>query len=83
MRTVSFGDVFGGAAAGKEVTPFINQNGKTYVTLSLPKDVAENSSGVLAFIEIEALADGRHPIGFDPDMMSFLTADGKNFVVRF
>jgi hypothetical protein len=53
------------------------------VTLSVSKDTAENSSGVLAYIEIEALAAGMHQIAFDGEMMSFLTADGKNFNVKF
>ena len=83
VRSVSFGDVFGRELAQTPVTPFMNQNGKMFVSLFTSKDVAENSSGILAYVEIEALADGKPDIAFDADVMSFLTADGKNFTVKF
>jgi len=83
VRSVSFGDVFGGGLAQTSVTPFLNQNGKMFVSLSSPKDTAENSSGVLAYIEIEALADGKPTIAFEADVLNMLTADGKNFAVKF
>jgi general secretion pathway protein D len=83
IRSVSFGDVFGGELAGKDQKPYLNQNGKTYVSLSSSKNTAENASGVLAYIEVEALADGRHEITFDTDSINILTADGKEFVVKF
>jgi hypothetical protein len=81
VRTVSFGDVFG-TLADTTATPFINQNGKMYVSLTA-KDDAAKLSGTLAVIEIEALADGKPEIGFDKDVLNFLTADGKNFLVKF
>lgn len=83
VRSVSFGDVFGGGVANTGATPFLNQNGKMYVSLSSPKDTAENSSGVLAYVEIEALTDGKPEIAFDADVLNMLTADGKNFAVKF
>jgi hypothetical protein len=83
VRTVSFGDVFGASLAQTTVTPFLNQSGKMFVSLSSPKDVAENSSGILAYIEIEALADGKPEISFDADVLNMLTADGKNFAMKF
>jgi general secretion pathway protein D len=83
IRSVGYGDVFGGDLAGKATTPFLNQNGKMYVTLSSPKDTAENASGVLAYIEVEALADGKQEIAFDSDLMTVLTSDGRNFAVKF
>jgi len=83
VRTVSFGDVFGRELAQTPVTPFMNQNGKMFVSLFTSKDIVENSSGILAYVEIEALADGKPDIAFDSDVMSFLTADGKNFSVKF
>lgn len=83
VRAVTFGDVFGADLAGKAVSPFLNQNGKTYVSLSAPKDTAENSSGILAYLEIEALQEGKHEISFDSEIMTILTADGKNLSVRF
>jgi len=83
VRNVYFGDVFGAGLAQKQATPFLNQGGKMFVSLSSPKDVSENSSGVLAYIEIEALADGKPEISFDKDVLNVLTGDGKNFAVRF
>jgi general secretion pathway protein D len=83
IRSVSFGDVFGGDLSGKTVTPYLNQNGKMYVSLSSPKNTAENTSGVLAVIEVEALADGKQEIAFDRDLMTILTADGRDFAVKF
>ena len=83
IRAVSFGDVFGKELAQTPVTPFVNANGRMDVSLFTSKDIAENSSGILAYIEIEALADGKPDIAFDTEAISFLTADGKNFSVRF
>ena len=83
VRSVAFGDVFGGSLVNKSATPFLNQNGKMFVSLSSPKEQSESSSGVLAYIEIEALADGKPEISFEADVLNMLTADGKNFAVKF
>ena len=83
IRSVSFGDIFGGDLSGKTASPYINQNGKMYVSLSSGKNTAENSSGILAYIEVEALADGKHEITFDADIMNIMTTDGKDFAVKF
>jgi len=83
VRAVSYGDVFGGELSGKAATLLLNQNGKTYASLSSVKNTAENASGVLAVIEIEALADGRPEIAFDADATHVMTFDGKEFAVKF
>ena len=83
VRSVSYGEVFGGDSAGKAATPFLNQNGKLYVSLASPKNTAENSSGILAYIEVEALADGKQEIAFDTDLMTIMSAEGKSFAVKF
>ena len=83
VSSVSYGEVFGREFAQTVVSPFLNQNGKTYISFSTTKDTAENSSGVLAYIEIEALEDGVPEIQFDKDVLNFLTADGKNFLVKY
>lgn len=83
IRSVSYGDIFGGDLVSKTAAPYLNQNGKMYVSLSSSKNTAENSSGILAYIEVEALADGKHDITFDADSMNILTADGKDFAVKF
>ncbi len=82
VRKISYGDVFGTSVANAHATPFLNQNGKMYVSL-ISKDGSElSSAGTLAFIEIEALTDGRPEIAFDRDVLNFLTSDGKNFAVK-
>lgn len=83
IRSVGYGDVFGADMAQTNAAPFLNQSGKMFVSLSTARDVAQNSSGILAYIEIEALTDGTAQIAFDKDIMNILTADGKNFAVRF
>ncbi len=83
VRSVAYGDVFGAPLANSDVLPFFNQYGKTYVSLTSAKDVAGNSSGVLSFVEVEALVDGVPQITFDPELMNILSADGINFVVRY
>ncbi|HEX8288507.1 MAG TPA: secretin N-terminal domain-containing protein [Pyrinomonadaceae bacterium] len=83
VRSVSFGDVYGNGLTNTTATPFINQSGKMFVSLSSAKDSAQNASGILAYIEIEALADGKHELSFDKDVMNILTADGKNFAIKF
>lgn len=83
VRSVAFGDIFGAGVAGTTVSPFLNQGGKMFVSLSSAKESVEASSGVLAYIEIEALADGAPEMIFEKDVLNFLTPDGKNFTVKY
>jgi uncharacterized protein YijF (DUF1287 family) len=83
VRSVSFGDVFGSTLAGTSATPFVNENGKMYVSLASPEGAAPLQTGVLAYVEIEALADGMPSMELDKDVVNFLTPDGKNFAMRF
>ena len=83
VRSIAFGDVFGTGLANSAAAPFLNQNGKTFVSLSIPQGVVQQTKGTLAVIEIEALADGTPEIAFERDVLNFLTSDGKNFVVKF
>lgn len=83
IRSVQFGDIFGTGLANTAATPFLNQNGKMFISLSMPDRTVESSVGVLAFVEVEALTDGKIDIAFEKDVLSFLTSDGKNFAVRF
>jgi hypothetical protein len=82
VRSVSFGDVFGATLANTSALPFLNENGKMYVSLSTQSGVA-STAGTLAVIEIEALADGTPEIALEKDVLNFLTVDGKNFAVKF
>jgi hypothetical protein len=83
VRSVMFGDVFGMGVANTTVTPFLNQGGKMFVSLLVPEKSVAGTEGVLAFIEIEALADGRPQITLEKDVLNFLAVDGKNFSVKF
>ncbi len=81
IRSVSFGDVFG-TQANTAATPFLNQDGKLYVTLTSADGKEMSASGTIAFIEIEVLTDGRPEIALDRDVLSFVTVDGKNFAIK-
>jgi hypothetical protein len=83
VRGVQFGDVFGGKLANAAATPFLNQSGKMFVSLSTADNTVETTSGVIAYVEIEALADGKPQLTFDKDVLNLLTSDGKNFAVSF
>jgi hypothetical protein len=83
IRSVIFGDVFGMGLANTVASPFLNQNGKMYVSLAAADKTLAASEGVLAFVEIEALADGRPEIVLEKDVLNFLAADGRNFSVKF
>jgi hypothetical protein len=52
-----------------------------YATLAAVKGVVP--AGTLAYVEIEALVAGKPVITLERDMFNFLTAEGKNFVVKF
>lgn len=83
VRSVGFGDVFGTAVANTATQPFLNQNGKMYVSLGSKDGKGLTSAGTLAFIEIEALVDGKPAVTFDRDVLNFLTTDGKSIKVSF
>jgi general secretion pathway protein D len=83
VRKVGLGDVFGEGSVYKTAKPFFNEDGKMFVSLSTPNEVSENSSGVLAYVEIEALTSGKHEITFERDIMNFLTSTGTNFALKF
>jgi general secretion pathway protein D len=82
IRSVSYGDAFG-SQANTAAVPFLNQNGKMFVSLTSVKETAESSSGVLMIIEIEALADGVPEMTFEREVLNFQAADGRNIMVRY
>ncbi len=53
-----------------------------YVALSPSKDVLVSESGILAYIEVEALSQGIPEISFEPDIINVLTADGQTFELK-
>jgi hypothetical protein len=83
VRSVIYGDVFGMGIANTAASPFLNQNGKMYVSLASPDQSVAGDHGVLAFVEVEALADGKLEIALERDVLNFIAADGKNLGVRF
>ncbi len=83
VRSVSFGDIFGTAIANTNASPFLNQNGKMFVLLSLKEGNVTTTTGVLAFVEVEALADGKVNISLEKEALNLLGADGKNFAMKF
>ncbi len=83
IRSVTYGDVFGSILSSSAAPPFLNQNGKMYVSLSTPDGASTSATGTLAFVEIEALTNGRPSLTFERDVLNVLTADGKNFALNF
>lgn len=84
VRGVQFGDVFGSGVAQTSITPFMNTGGKMYVSLSSDKDTsAVSSSGILAYLEIEALTPGVPQIALDSEILNVLTTDGRNFELKY
>ncbi|MEJ7846992.1 MAG: secretin N-terminal domain-containing protein [Pyrinomonadaceae bacterium] len=83
VRSVSFGDIFGPGVANTNADPFLNNNGRMNVSLSLPQGTVGSSSGILAYVEVEALADGAPEITLERDVLNLLAADGRNFAVKF
>jgi general secretion pathway protein D len=81
VRSVQYGDVFG-EKANSSAPPFINQDGKMYVSLTADK-AADKTSGIIAYIEIEALADGRPDITFDKDMLNIQSWQGKSLPISY
>jgi type II secretory pathway component GspD/PulD (secretin) len=83
VKKISYGEAFGNEMAGIEAMPFINQNGKTYVSMVSREGIRAGTPGVIAFIEIEALMDGVPQIFFDGEMTGFLSVDGRNVPIKF
>ena len=83
IRSVTFGDIFGPDAMKTQVAPFINNDGKMFVSLSLASGSVQSASGVLAIVEVEALADAKVELALEKEVISFLAPDGKNVAIKF
>ena len=83
VRSVTMGEIFGPDAAKTLVSPFINTNGKMFVSLVPPSGNVLSTSGILAIIEVEALADGKVELAFEKDVISFLAPDGRTVAIKF
>lgn len=83
VRSIAYGDIFGKDIANSPATPFLNQNGKMYISLAGKDANAEyDAFGILAYVEIEAIAAGKPDVTFDRDVLNFLTAEGKTFALK-
>lgn len=83
VRSVAYGEIFGKDSANTAATPFLNQNGRMYISLTGKDGSAEmDAFGVLAYIEIEAIVAGTPEISFDRDVLNFVTAEGKTFALK-
>ncbi|MBX3283148.1 MAG: hypothetical protein KF756_11795 [Acidobacteria bacterium] len=80
VRSISLGDAFG-AKADSAVVPFMNADGKTYFSMIAADGLAVSQTGVIAYIDIEALADGVPQVDLDSDVLNLMTADGRNIPV--
>lgn len=80
IRGISLGDAFGEKANSK-VMPFLNTDGKTYFSLIAPEGTTTPPTGVIAYLDVEALADGVPMIAFDTDVLNLMTEDGRNIPV--
>ena len=83
VRAVSFGNIFGAGLENTPVAIFQNQNGKAYMSFNSLKDTTGNTTGILAWIEIEALTDGKQELSLDTNTIKLMTADGKDFAVKY
>jgi general secretion pathway protein D len=83
VRSVQFGDIFSGGVAQSSVTPYVNTGGMMRVSLSSEKDVSASSSGILAYMEIEALTPGVPQIALDTEILTVMTVDGKSFELKY
>lgn len=80
VRSISLGDAFG-AKADSAVVPFMNADGKTYFSMIAADGLAVSQTGVIAYIDIEALADGVPQVDLDSYVLNLMTADGRNIPV--
>ncbi len=83
VRSVTMGEIFGPDAAKTLVAPFINTNGKMFISLVPPSGNIISTSGILAIVEVEALADGKVELAFEKDVISFLAPDGRTVAIKF
>lgn len=80
IRGISLGDAFG-EKANSTVMPFLNTDGKTYFSLIAPERATTSPTGVIAYLDVEALVDGVPAITLDSDVLNLMTEDGRNIPV--
>jgi hypothetical protein len=81
IRSVTYGDIFGTDQSKSIANPYLNKGGKTFISLNAISPVT--GSGILAYVEIEALADGKPQITFDAEAMNMLSSGGAFFSLNF
>jgi len=83
VRSVLYGEVFGMGLANTVAKPLGNMGGRMLVSLATADKTVSGTDGVLVFIEIEALADGKPEMTFEKNALNFMAADGKFLQVKF
>jgi general secretion pathway protein D len=83
VRSVLYGEVFGMGLANTVAKPLGNMGGRMLVSLATADKTISGPDGVLVFIEIEALADGKPEMTFEKNALNFMAADGKFLQVKF
>jgi general secretion pathway protein D len=84
VRKVSYGEVFGKTLTETEAKPHFNSNGKLYATLSTENSIKIEGNDVLAYVQIEALTDGKPEISFIQNMFTLVNNEsGQSFALTF
>ena len=83
VRSILYGDVFGMGLANTVAKPLGNMGGRMMVSLATAEKTVSAMDGVLIFIEIEALSDGKPELTFEQNALNFIAADGKFLQVKF
>lgn len=81
VRAVSYGDIFGTDQVRAVASPYLNKGGKMFVSLNSAASV--EGAGILAYVEIEALVDGKPQIAFDSEAMNMMSPTGTMFGLNF
>ncbi|MBC7798318.1 MAG: hypothetical protein H7Z37_15720 [Pyrinomonadaceae bacterium] len=83
VRQVFYGDIFGTDMAKTPTAPSVNSNGMLVMSLLAASGNLPTGSGVLTYIEVEALQDTSTEMRFDANSVNVVGVSGENFNLRF
>jgi general secretion pathway protein D len=75
VRTVTFGDVFGETNASKTANPYLNKDGKMFVSLSLESGAAPGIVGIISLVEFVAFSVFIRVIEMEKESICFLSGE--------
>lgn len=78
VSKVVYGDVFGSETAKTDAPPFASANGVLLATLPIKANNLAQGAGVLAYIDIEAIADGDANLQVNQIATSLIGTNGEN-----